>query len=89
MRRVCFCVYASACVSVWKSGGVLSGLAVCVWVRVGVWSGGLAVVLHSGDCGLAEETVLVVHQVLVDAGSTHTRTHTRQSVGGAIALVLG
>lgn len=31
--------------------------------------GGLAVVFDPGDGGFAEETVLVVHQVLVDTGS--------------------
>lgn len=30
--------------------------------------GGFAVVFHSSDGGFAEETVLVVHQMLVDAG---------------------
>ena len=30
---------------------------------------GFAVVFHSSDGSLAEEAVLVVHQVLVDAGS--------------------
>lgn len=34
----------------------------------------LAVVLHAGDGGLAEEAVLVVHQVLVDTGSAHKHT---------------
>lgn len=38
--------------------------------------GRLAVVLDPGDGGFAEETVLVVHQVLVDAGSAETtQTH--------------
>lgn len=40
----------------------------CVCVRA-LGGGRLAVVLDSGDGGLAEEAVLVVHQVLVDAGS--------------------
>ena len=33
----------------------------------------LAVVIHPSDGGLAEEAVLVVHQVLVDAGPGYTR----------------
>lgn len=40
-----------------------------MWVRVRVLGGGwLAVVFDPGDCGFAEETVLVVHQMLVDTG---------------------
>lgn len=31
--------------------------------------GRLAIVFHPGDGGFAEETVLVVHQMLVDTGS--------------------
>lgn len=42
-------------------------------------AGGLAVVLHAGDGGLAEEAVLVVHQVLVDAGSAHKHTQRQGS----------
>lgn len=38
-----------------------------VW-QVSVLGGGFAVVFHTGDGGFAEETVLVVHQMLVDAG---------------------
>lgn len=49
--------------------------SVCVCVCACVLGGGrLAVVLHPGDGGFAEETVLVVHQVLVDTGSTRGET---------------
>lgn len=48
---------------------VLYVLCVCVCV---LGAARLAVVLHPGDGGLAEEAVLVVHQMLVDAGSADT-----------------
>ena len=57
----------------------------CVCVVVGlcgsvcVLGGGrLAVVLHPGDGGFAEETVLVVHQVLVDTGSVREEQRDKQ-----------
>lgn len=48
--------------------------------------GGLAVVLDPGDGGFAEETVLVVHQMLVDAGSAETtqREHQVTSLLGTL-----
>jgi len=42
--------------------------------------GGLAVVLDPGDGGFAEETVLVVHQVLVDTGSEEKTESQKQDV---------
>lgn len=42
--------------------------------RVQALGGGwLNVIVHTRDGGFAEEAVLVVHQVLVDAGSRKTR----------------
>lgn len=42
--------------------------------RVQALGGGwLHVIIHTRDGGFAEEAVLVVHQVLVDAGSRKTR----------------
>lgn len=50
-----------------------------------VLGAGLAVVLHPGDGGLAEEAVLVVHQVLVDTRSAHKHTQHHWSYDPASA----
>ena len=54
-------------------------VCVCVCVRASA-AAGFAVVVNPDDGGLAEETVLVVHQVLVYTGSAHT--HTRAMMWG-------
>ncbi len=61
MAKVCACM--SVCVRVHVCACVLGG-------------GRLAVVFHPGDGGFAEETVFVVHQVLVDAGSARQNEKT-------------
>lgn len=68
-----------------------SSTCVCVCLHVSVSAcalrrGRLAVVLDPGDGGFAEETVLVVHQVLVDAGSAET-TQTHNNVKTDVVIV--
>ena len=64
---VCVCVWLCVCG------------CVCLWGSVCVLGGRrLAVVLHPGDGGFAEETVLVVHQVLVDTGSVREEQRDKQ-----------
>lgn len=43
-------------------------MCVCLCVKGILRAGWFGVIIHSSDSGLAEEAVLVIHQVLIDTG---------------------
>lgn len=56
-------------------------VCVCVHVKSMLRASGFAVIFHSSDGGLAEETVLIIHQMLIDAGSETRKEGQKERAG--------
>lgn len=56
-------------------------VCVCVHVKGMLRASWFAVIFHSSDRGLAEETVLIIHQMLIDAGSEKRKEEQKERAG--------
>lgn len=58
------CLHVCVCFREWRW---------CLFVKGMLWAGWFDVIIYSCDSGLAEEAVLVIHQVLIDTGPGEKR----------------